>query len=103
MFGARGIEAQGHDDAVAADLHPVDQQRHQVKVVERQRPPRVQPRLGLRDNASTDRALARAPRGDVCTQRVETPRLLACRHAKEYLVDDAPGQRVGIRARPRRG
>ena len=35
MFGARFIEAQRHDDTVAADVDPVDQQRHQVEGVER--------------------------------------------------------------------
>ena len=41
--------------------------------VERRRPPRIQLRLSLRDNASTDRTLARAPRGDVGAERFQTP------------------------------
>ena len=52
-----------------------------------------------RDKASTDRTLARAPRGDVGAER-STPRILAGRHTDT--VDHAPVQRVRIRECPGR-
>ena len=97
MFLARFLDAQCDDNAVAADLHPVDQPRHQVKGVERGRPPRVQLRLGLRHKTPPHRTLARPPRADVRAQRFQTPAILAGRHADEQLLDDAPVERVGVR------
>ena len=58
---------------------------------------------GLRDKASTDRTLARAPRGDIRAERVQTPPILTGRHANEHLVDDTPVQRVRVRKCPRGG
>ena len=51
---------------------------------------------------STDRTLARAPRGDVGAERFQTPRILAGRHTDQQLVDHAPVQRVRIRECPGR-
>ena len=97
VFGPRAIEAQRHHDTVLADVHPSDEQHRQVEVVERRRPPRVQLRLRVGHEASTDRTLTRAPRGDIRTERFETPRIRTSRDADEHLVDNAPVQRVGIR------
>ena len=69
MFGARFIEAQRHDDTVAADVDPIDQQCHQLEGVERRRPPRIELRLRLRHKPPTHGTLTRAPRADVGTQR----------------------------------
>ena len=102
MFRAHFIDASGDNDTVSTHVHAINQQPHQVQRVERRRPPRIQLRLGLRDNASTDRTLARAPRGDVGAERFQTPRILAGRHTDQHLVDHAPVQRVRIRACPGR-
>ena len=87
---------------MSTHVHAINQQPHQVQRVERRRPPRIQLRLSLRDNASTDRTLARAPRGDVGAERFQTPRILAGRHTDQHLVDHAPVQRVRIRECPGR-
>ena len=87
---------------MSTHVHAINQQPHQVQRVERRRPPRIQLRLGLRDKASTDRTLARAPRGDVGAERFQTPRILAGRHTDQHLVDHAPVQRVRIRECPGR-
>ena len=87
---------------MSTHVHAINQQPHQVQRVERRRPPRIQLRLSLRDKASTDRTLARAPRGDVGAERFQTPRILAGRHTDQHLVDHAPVQRVRIRECPGR-
>ena len=63
VFRAHCIDASGDNDTVSTHVHAINQQPHQVQRVERRRPPRIQLRLSLRDNASTDRTRARAPRG----------------------------------------
>ena len=102
VFRAHGIDASGDNATVSTHVHAINQQPHQVQRVERRRPPRIQLRLSLRDNASTDRTLARAPRGDVGAERFQTPRILAGRHTDQHLVDHAPVQRVRIRECPGR-
>ena len=102
VFRTHFIDASGDNDTVSTHVHAINQQPHQVQRVERRRPPRIQLRLGLRDKASTDRTLARAPHGDVGAERFQTPRILAGRHTDQHLVDHAPVQRVRIRECPGR-
>jgi hypothetical protein len=91
------IDAEGHDDAVVADVDPVDQERHEIERVEGGGPPGVELRRGLRDEPAAHGTLARPARGHRRRQRLETARVLTRRHAEEHLFDDPTIQ--GILAR----
>ena len=61
MFLTGVIDAEGHHDAVLADVDPVDQQRHEIERVEGGGPPGGELRRGLRDEPALT-ALLLAPR-----------------------------------------
>jgi len=72
----------------------VHQERHEVEAVEGRRPPGGELRRGLRDEPAAHRAFAGAATDHRRRQRVETARILTCRHADEHLLDHATIQRV---------
>ncbi len=94
---AIGGDPQGHDEAVIADVHPIQQQAHQVQGVERRRLPGLELRRRLGDKAPTDRALARAAALHAGRHRLQAARVLPRGHAHHQLLEDPPIQRVGVR------
>ena len=60
------------------------------------RPPGRQLGRGLRDEPTTDRALARAPRLNLGARRFQAAAVLPRGNTDEHLLDDATIQRVGV-------
>jgi hypothetical protein len=103
VFLAVGGNAERHDEAVLTDVHAVDQQPDQVEPLERRRLPRRQLRGGLRHEATTDRALARAPAAHRGRHGLQAARVAPRGDAHEHLLDHASIQRIDIGHRLERG
>lgn len=91
-----GTDPQGHDHTMLTNVDAIEHQAHQIEPVERRRLPRRQLRGCLRDEASTDRALADASTCDAGRERVQTPRIPAGTHAEQQLLHRPTLQRVGL-------
>ena len=100
---AVGRDPKRHDQAVLADMHAVDDQADHVERVERGGLPRGQLGRRLRHEATTHRALARAPASHRRRHGFETPGIPPRGDAHEHLLDDAAIQRVDIGHRLERG
>jgi len=97
VLAPRLIDAEGRDDAGLADVHPVNQQRHEVERIERRRPPGVELRGGLRDEPAAHGALAGAARAEIGPRRLQAAPVLPRRYADEHLLHDATIQRISVR------
>ena len=76
MLLARGIDPQGGHQTVLADMEAIDQQRDQIEIRQRPRPPFLELGGRLDDEASADRALARAAARHRVADRLQTSRIL---------------------------
>jgi hypothetical protein len=94
VFGTRVIDAEGHHEAVFADVDAIDEQRHEIDPVKRGGSPSVELRRRFRNEPPAHRALARAAHGHRRRQRLETSRVPARRDAEQHLFDDPPIQRI---------
>src|SRR5216684_6927054 len=92
VFGPGVIDAEGDHDAVLPDVNAINQQRHEVEGIECRRSPGGELRLGLRDEPTAHRALARTPRADIGARGFEAAAVLPCRDADEHLLDHATVQ-----------
>ena len=99
MFGAGGIDAERHDDAVLADVEAVDQQCHEIERIERGRSPGMSCAAVFATNRRLT-ALLLVPRDvDLGADRFQAAAVLPRGDPEEHLLDDATIQRVGIRER----
>ena len=96
MFPPVCGDPEGHHEAVVPKMHTVEEQRHEVKAVQRCGLPRPELRRGLRHESPADAALARAATHDPRWHRLETPRIVAGRHAHQHLLNDAAIQGIGL-------
>jgi hypothetical protein len=87
---------------VLTDVNAVNQQRHEIEGIECGRSPGGELRLGLRDEPTAHRALARTPRPDIRARGFEAAAVLPCRDAEEHLLDHATIQWVGFGERLKR-
>jgi len=94
VFSPGVIDAERDDEAVLADVDPVDQQREEIEGVEGRGSPGVERRRGLHYESAAHGTLARPARGHRRRQWLETARVLPRRHADEHLFDDATIQRI---------
>ena len=87
--------AEGDDQTVLADVDAVEQQGHQVEVIQRRRLPGLELCARPRHEPPADGALARAPARDVGAERLQAARVLARGHAHQHLLDHAAIQGIG--------
>jgi len=88
---------------VIADVHAVDQQRHEIEPIQRRALPGRELRRRAGHEAPADRALTGPAALHVRTDRLQAPRVLPRRDADEHLLDHAPVERIGGGHRLERG